>query len=94
MSHCRLCTHLGCRSGADLRLCQGTLYDGVIDDLGFDAADVKAQTDGWVQTMRELQAAVIAAGGWSWAWYTPSEHCAAVLLSLVLVLLMLTRCAV
>ena len=61
--------HLGSRSGADdLRLCQGTLYDGVIDDLGFDAADVKAQTDGWVQTMKELQAAVIAAGGWSWAW--------------------------
>jgi hypothetical protein len=24
----------------------------VIDDLGFDAADVKAQTDGWVQTMK------------------------------------------
>jgi hypothetical protein len=28
------------------------MYDGVIDDLGFDAADVKAQTDGWVQTMK------------------------------------------
>ena len=25
------------------------MYDGVIDDLGFDAADVKAQTEGWVQ---------------------------------------------
>ena len=40
----------------------------MIDDLGFDAEDVKVQTDGWVQTMKELQAAVIAAGGWSWAW--------------------------
>ena len=29
-----------------------TLYDGVISDLGFNAAEVKAQTDGWKETMR------------------------------------------
>jgi len=33
----------------------------------------KAQTDGWVQTMQELQTAVIAAGGWSWAWFLPAK---------------------
>ncbi len=43
----------------------------MIDDLGFDAEDVRVQTEGWVQTMKELQAAVIAAGGWSWAWSAP-----------------------
>ena len=33
----------------------------MIDDLGFDTEDVRVQTEGWVQTMKELQAVVIAA---------------------------------
>ena len=32
---------------------------------------VKAQTDGWRLTMKELQTAVIKAGGWAWAWFLP-----------------------
>ena len=50
-----------------------TLYDGVIADLGFDAAAVRAQTEGWRETMRQLQAAVLKAGGWSWAWFLPAK---------------------
>ena len=50
-----------------------TLYDGVISDLGFNAAEVQAQTDGWKETMRQVQAAVLKAGGWSWAWFLPAK---------------------
>jgi hypothetical protein len=50
-----------------------TLYDGVIEDLGFDATAVKAQTSGWRKTMQDLQAAVLKAGGWSWAWFLPAK---------------------
>ena len=57
----------------NLSTAPATLYDGVISDLGFDAAQVRAQTAGWVQTMQEVQAAVIKAGGWSWAWFLPAK---------------------
>jgi hypothetical protein len=45
----------------------------VIDDLGFDQAQVQAQTEGWQRTMQEVQDAVLAAGGWSWAWFLPAK---------------------
>ena len=59
--------------GNPLHTANGTLYDGVISDLGFTAAQVEAQTLGWRQTMQELQDAVLEAGGWSWAWFLPAK---------------------